>query len=453
MLKTSAVAFIIAFTLIVAPVASTTPLDDYVNAPDDSFKYEAMPALTEVNATHTVYIYKMTSQNWLTEDKVNKTEWNHWVKVIVPEDRKYDDALLLINGGSNPLGDTPGGGIPLEQVAISTKSILVDLQQVPNQRLKFADEKDERYIEKGRTEDELIAYLWDKFLETEDPMWLPRLPMTKASVRAMDLVQAEYPHVQEFVVAGASKRGWTVWTTAAVDKRVKAIIPAVIDVVNVVPSLDNHIWGYGFWAPATQDYAEMNVLQRNHESAFEALCKVVDPIYYKDRYTMPKMIVNSAGDQFFTPDSSKFYYDQMPDEKFIRYVANADHSLNMQAFLDLAAFHHAIISDTPRPEFTWSIGDDGSINAHCKTTPVSVTLWEANNPEARDFRLESVGRAYKRTKLEVSADGHYTHRAPESNQGWTASFLEFQFANGDFQFPFKFTTGVSIVPDTYPHKP
>lgn len=35
------------------------------------------------------------------------------------------------------------------------------------------------------------------------------------------------------MVAGASKRGWTTWTTAAVDKRVFAAIPIVMDLLNL----------------------------------------------------------------------------------------------------------------------------------------------------------------------------------------------------------------------------
>ena len=51
--------------------------------------------------------------------------------------------------------------------------------------------------------------------------------------------------VKEFVITGASKRGWATWTTAAVDNRVKAIMPMVIDLLNIKPSFEHH-WG-GLW--------------------------------------------------------------------------------------------------------------------------------------------------------------------------------------------------------------
>lgn len=61
--------------------------------------------------------------------------------------------------------------------------------------------------------------------------------MTKAVVRAMDAVtefagQKNYK-VEKFMVAGASKRGWTTWTTAAVDERVFAAVPIVMDFLNM----------------------------------------------------------------------------------------------------------------------------------------------------------------------------------------------------------------------------
>ena len=103
---------------------------------------------------------------------------------------------------------------------------------MPNQPVVFMDDP----AKKPRTEDDFIAYTWDKFLRTGDEKWPARLPMTKSAVRAMDAVTqfAAAPEgggqkVARFVVSGASKRGWTTWTTAAVDKRVIAIAPAVID--------------------------------------------------------------------------------------------------------------------------------------------------------------------------------------------------------------------------------
>ena len=59
----------------------------------------------------------------------------------------------------------------------------------------------------------------------------------------------------------------------------------------------------------------------------EELYSIEDPYYYLDRLTMPKYIVNGSGDQFFCPDSSQFYYDELKGEKHIRYVPNARHNL------------------------------------------------------------------------------------------------------------------------------
>ncbi len=42
---------------------------------------------------------------------------------------------------------------------------------------------------------------------------------------------------RSFIVAGASKRGWTTWTTGAVDKRVIAIVPIVMGSHPFVTSL------------------------------------------------------------------------------------------------------------------------------------------------------------------------------------------------------------------------
>ena len=73
--------------------------------------------------------------------------------------------------------------------------------------------------------------------------------MTRAVVRSMDLAQEivaqNNKKLNDFVVSGASKRGWTAWTTAAVDNRVVGVVPMVIDMLNLVPSFENHFRSYG----------------------------------------------------------------------------------------------------------------------------------------------------------------------------------------------------------------
>ena len=176
----------------------------------------------------------------------------------------------------------------------------------------------------------------------------------------------------------------------------------------------------------------------------------MDPISYADRLTMPKCIFNSAGDQFFLPDSWKFYWDELKGEKHLRYMANTDHGLEAEAYFNMASFYHAVFKGTPRPKYDWSVADDGSIELRCETKPTKVLLWQATNPETRDFRLELIGEAYTSSEVE-EVDGVYRAALPAPESGWTAYFLEMEFENPDFPQPFKFTTGVSVLPKTLPH--
>ena len=444
------VVFVAALLLQLAALA--TPLDDYVAKPDPAFSYDATPAKETAKDNYTARTYRMSSQMWLDFSQVDRAKWEHWVVVIVPKEMEHKDhALLFINGGSNGGNDVPSGDGGLSQVAVMTKSIVVDVKQIPNQPIHFSDEAMEKYKGPGRKEDELITYGWDKFLQTKNPIWLPRLPMTKAVVRAMDMVQKEMPDVKDFFICGGSKRGWTTWTTAAVDKRVIGIAPAVIDVLNVTKSLDNHFASYGFWAPAVGNYEEMHIMERMHTPEFEALRKVVDPYCYIDRLTMPKFIMNSAGDQFFPADSWKFYFDDLKGEKYLRYFPNTDHGLNAEAYMNMASFYSAVRTNTPRPKFTWKKADDGSLEVTCETKPAKVLLWQATNPEGRDFRLEKIGKAYTSAPVTESAPGVYRADVKAPEKGWTAFFLEMEFPNPSFSLPFKFTTGVSILPDKYPN--
>jgi PhoPQ-activated pathogenicity-related protein len=168
---------------------------------------------------------------------------------------------------------------------------------------------------------------------------------------------------------------------------------------------------------------------------------------------MPKFIVNATGDQFFLPDSSQFYFDQLPGVKYLRYVPNADHSLkDTDALETLAACHHAVLHQTLLPRFSWTVEPDGAIRVRTVDRPAAVKLWQATNRAARDFRLETIGKAWSSTDLADQGDGIYVGRVSPPSQGWTAFMVALTYPREGSPAPFKFTTQVKVVPDVLPFK-
>jgi PhoPQ-activated pathogenicity-related protein len=427
-----------------------TPLDRYVRAPDASYRVELAGTVPLPGAT--TFVLEMVSQNWLTPAEVDRTEWRHWLLVTRPDKPSTTTALLYINGGSNG-GHAPAPDPLMALLALESGAVIADLRMVPNQPLTFADGR-------PRSEDALIAYTWDRFLNTGDERWPARLPMTKAAVRAMDAVESFLAsaagggvRVDRFVVAGGSKRGWTTWTTAAVDRRVIAIMPLVIDALNVETSFIHHWRAYGFWSPAVHDYEEAGIMQWVGTDRFRDLMRIEDPYEYRERLALPKYIVNSTGDQFFLPDSSQFYFDDLPGEKYLRYVPNTDHGLeSLEVPFNLLAWFQSILAGTPRPRFYWKADRGaGTIRVLTLDPPSEVRLWRATNPKARDFRLESIGPAWTSAPLSGS-DGIYAARVEPPVTGWSAFFLEMTFPSGG-RYPWVFTTEVVVTPDTYPFAP
>jgi PhoPQ-activated pathogenicity-related protein len=372
-----------------------TPLDDYIVKPDPAYSWNLVNTIP--GDGHTTFVVDLKSQSWRSVPEVDRTVWQHWLVIVKPDVVKHETAFLMIGGGRNG-GQAPSAPSPqLVTFAKMTNSVVAELRIIPNQPLIFNGDG------KPRVEDDLIAYCWIKCMDTGDATWLPRLPMVKSVVRAMDTVTALLDSdkggktpIKKFVVAGGSKRGWTTWLTGAVDRRVVAVIPVVIDVVNVRACSINHFCSYGFWAPALGDYDRHKIHERMDTPQYAAVLKIVDPYSYRDRLTLPKFIVNAAGDQYFPPDSSKFYFDDLKGTKYLRYVPNVDHSLRgSDAQESMLAFYQAILNGKPLPKFSWKMNADGSIGVQTEDTPLEVNVWQATNPKARDFRLVSIGPAYQ----------------------------------------------------------
>jgi PhoPQ-activated pathogenicity-related protein len=446
----------IAVTSLCAVVdAQQTALDRYVAAPDPSYSWKL--ANTIEGKGFKAYVLDLTSQTWRSAAEVDRPVWKHWLTIVKPDEVKSGTALLFIGGGSNRDGMPATAPDRLRDFALETKTVIAELGMVPNQPLSFSDSKD-----KARSEDDLVAYSRVKQIQTGDDTWLVRLAMVNSGVRALDAVQEFLASdaggrlkIDQFVVSGGSKRGWTTWLVAAVDKRVVAIMPTVIDALNSEAITRHHFEAYGFFSPALQDYVNHKLFpDKIGTPEYQHILAIEDPYNYRnrDRLKIPKYLVNASGDQFFLPDNSQFYFADLQGEKYLRYVPNAKHNLaGSDARESLLAFYQAILTGRTRPQFGWKKEKDGTLVVTVKDKPREVNLWQATNPKARDFRVDTIGNAYTSTALKEEKPGVYVARVSKPATGFTAFYVELVYDSGG-RYPFKFTTEVSVVPDVLPYK-
>jgi PhoPQ-activated pathogenicity-related protein len=94
------------------------------------------------------------------------------------------------------------------------------------------------------------------------------------------------------------------------------------------------------------------------------------------------------------------------------------------------------------------VGDEIVVRA--ADEPDAVRLWQAHNDQARDFRLETIGPAWRAKRLAPKEKALYVARVAKPKAGWTAFFVELTYGMGE-EPPLKCTTEVHVIPHTLPH--
>jgi PhoPQ-activated pathogenicity-related protein len=344
----------------------------------------------------------------------SKSIWWHYLVIIVPENckSKTNATLWIGDGGmSRTPPDLKNYNVEIAAaLAVSTGIITGALFQIPNESTTFADDPSQE----SRSEDAIIAYCWDHFLkDPSQPEWLVRFPMIKASVRAMDtitdFISTKFPsdnyQLDSYAVIGASKRGWTTWLVGAVDsKRVKLIVPIVLDAVNFIQVEHHQYRSYGGWSWALEDYTNMNIMSRLDDPNMHLLSEYEDPYYYFSRLTMPKLIINAGMDEFQQPDDTHYWWKSLPQPKHFIMTPNAEHSEITGIFEILPAMitwlNHQLL-ELPVPTFAWTIDSDSGeivVTLDEQGLVYEANLWYAyscgvNSEDGlfrRDYRIASL---------------------------------------------------------------
>lgn len=414
----------IAVAVLLSPT-TRADLFEYLARSEPDFRWEKRGQSELPDGT--LWELHMISQTW--QDR----PWEHAVQIFRPKNLHYPrTAILLITGGSPREGRSGFGQL----IANAAGAPLAVLYNIPNQPLFD-----------GLREDDLIAHTFVKTLETGDLSWPLLFPMTKAAVKAMNVVQ-EFSRqewkdpIEGFVVTGASKRGWTTWLTAAADARVRGIAPMVYDNLNVAAQMPHQLATWGRYSEQIEPYTVRGLQAKLNTPEGAALGRMVDPFRYRARIQQPKLIINGTNDRYWTLDALNFYWDDLEGEKHLLYVPNTGHSIRderMRAAFTITAFFRHIAGGLPFPKLTWRhevLEGALRLRARADTPPKEALLWAARS-DSRDFR-----QAHWESSPLLREEDDWVGAAAIPESGWVAVFGEFVFdQNGP---PFFLSTQVQI---------
>lgn len=405
--------------------------------PSTLFAPPAVPVF-EVTSTEplgggTLTAVRLESQTW------QDIKWQHWLRLVEPAKLRHPDACVLVIGGGRNRAEAPrrlsGPALALPMIAQELGTYVAYLEQVPNQPL-FGNLR----------EDALIAYSFEKFLETRDESWPALVPMVKSARAAMDTIQAlsakRGTPVKRFYVTGASKRGWTTWLTAVHDERVAAIAPMVIDVLNMREQMPHQVATFGDYSDEISDYANAGLAQKIASPEAKRLVEIVDPYASREKLGLPKLIVLGTNDPYWPADAVNLYFDGLPGEKYIHYVPNAGHGLDPTVAIATATFFRQVLDGEARPRFTFTHepAADGSLATVVKaeTAPLRAEVWSAS-AATRDFRKA----LWTSATLEVR-EGTLRAAMAAPERGFAASYvaLVYRDAKG---YELKLCTPIKIV--------
>ena len=297
-------------------------LAEFVAKPDASYRWEAGPSWQDGGVTFTSL--RLTSQTF------QGTAWQHVLTVAYPKDiDATDHALLIVGGGrhdqlpafGSPHGQTPASRLAtLHNLATHSHLIAATIEQVPYQPL-FA----------GLTEDAIISHTINQFFHTGDPTWPVLQPMVKSVVRAMDTLQVHVEKtrgykLRSFTLSGESKRAWTSWLTAAIDHRVKAVVPLVFDMLNIPVQLEHQVATWGRYSEELGDYD--GLAQMLTTPAGQRLLDIIDPYRFRSQLTQAKLVILATNDRYWPVDAANIYFPDLPKPKYRYYVANSGHETN-----------------------------------------------------------------------------------------------------------------------------
>ena len=264
----------------------------------------------------------------------------------------------------------------------------------------------------------------------------------------------------------------------------------VLDCLNMKKNFADWWQNMGGWSFALFPYFNEGLTAYFDAPEFEKMAAIIDPLSYKDRLTMPKLVISATGDEFFHPDDSYNWFDQMKGKTYLRLLPNAEHGMVPPQALSspsiihsIRGFYMAVQRNYSLPNLHWNrrVDSNGrsSIILTSDEQPILINAWTGDtmNTTRRDWRwakmkTESVNQPsnspedqnndLNKNDIELQPIIWNQFSVETLNStAWEVSinpaadvyrgiFIEVSFQGSDEKSKLTFTTEISITPDTRP---
>lgn len=385
-------------------------LEEYVKKNDNAFSWE------KISKVENVYKLSFTSQKWQGK------KWYHHLLVVVPDKiSPKSTALLWISGSGS--GNTEVKFA--QKIAKKSQCPVFILMAVPNQPM-FG----------SLWEDALLSYTIVKAMEKNDPQWLILLPMVKSATQAMNVAEKFFAktfkkNITGFVVTGGSKRGWTTWLTAAIDKRVKAIAPIVFDNLNFSKQMKNQKKMWNNYSEEIGDYADL--IKKLETPKGQMVTNIIDPYSYRHLITVPKFMIMGTNDKYWPLNAADMYFKKLQGPAYLCYIPNNGHRIKNTGRIRniLVMALKSIQHNITLPKFSWKFKEEKenvkiSFDASKNVKEIKIWRTDANTKDFReaswkDFYVPSFAKSIRVARRRLT---------------YRATFVEviFDFEGGEVSF-------------------
>ena len=271
------------------------------------------------------------SQSWGGENI------RHLAKVFLPENgiAESKHGMAIINQGDSS-NKAKGFDFEQEYGAITAAKL-----GIPSMLLQ-SNMPGDHWGVKGQAP--IRRYTAAKFFESGDPNWIHWIALAKVYMRAMTVLSTlDEVQANQFVLIGSSKRAQSIWIAAAVDDRIRGIVP-IARPGNFLHLLLEH-------NPTPGALPDRNAIRTTHEgSKYDYMVHLedmyttrgyeymayIDPRQFLSRVNVPVMYVIGTNDNLFNNFDDHGFYPLYQGDKSFAYVPNYRHGMGSAIHAEVA---------------------------------------------------------------------------------------------------------------------